>query len=776
MQDILFISISSKREKHEMTEYTKRAELLARPIRFAFILGVEPTTKEIVKIIKYCCETFGGARNIIIPSNGAKFEDWWGYFLTASDPDVILYTGRFTDINSIKSQITSASIQPFKAKSWRGESAKSMGKFSPLPVDNIYRAKIAEAVHYSQERKFNVVTAPTKGKDVSLFNYFEYGTLSRNFVSKYKQLLKFATVTKIKESIRELVSDPIELTKESITHDEYEYFSTCFDDTVLGPFVAVTGDKNSLDDCCLYWNWKALASNWMYVRWIGKEELSKLFVQPNNVFEGRDSHAPANAKILTSVTIGQSTSETSKEILSHVLDYSQNSSHAGYSYRHPAEYDKKPAIARYFCDKDTYLTIDNKVRITRRIPSPYQYQDCLVKSLVVDLELKSEASEDKRGMLLSPRQKAEDALTIETKEDKPDVRISKSGLTILLPWTLSSGTVNLTIKSDWEIISSIFQRGGLVIDESPSGKHIRKSIDLVGSIEELSAYYQNKVTRTMLDAFKTPHSSVAKSLEGRRREAYRRSYTVHDLKNEVSKMLAKGSSYRKNQICNEVDRWIESWLNKGILVSGFQLSCQDCDFEGWYPIGIVGEDYICLRCGAKNRRPHQSNISYRLHESVYQAHSENMVVPILTLNFLKAYASESFMFCVPMKLERDNPHSPDIDIVAIVDGEIVIGECKKPNKLRKDLFNRYDSIASRINAENIVFSSIDRENTCGKNKCEECSNGVKSFYCDEIFTHGIPSDRKQWGTRELIREFREKQSEKGVWIHTFCAYYLGFEE
>jgi len=763
-------------------EGNRQVELSSRPIRFAFILGADPTEKEILNVIKHCCETHGGAHNIIIPSNGESFDDWWGRFLVASDPDVVIYRGKFNNIRAIKSQIAQLSIQPFNIKAWHGESATSTAKYSPLSVDRIYRAKAAEAAHYGHGKKYNVVTVKRRGRNFTLFDYFNYGILSRSFRMKYGEILNFVNPFKTRADIADdadIVDDTVELTRENIKHGELEYYYACFDDSVTGPYVVVTGDKNSLQDCCLFWNWKALSSKWLYVGWIDKTDINRYFQQPTDFLQPEVANLPIDAKLFTSVTLGPSTSEPVKELLSLIPDYSQKVSNMGFYYKHPSEYDRGFASTIYFTEKESLsLSNENYLRISRRTPPPYNYEDCLFKSLVIDLEIKSQFTQDKRGVRVSPHHKVEDVWTVETQPREVDIRVSRSCFTILLPWTLSTGTVNIKLNSDWEIITNVFSRKGLIVDESPSGKHIRRSLELLGGIDELASQYKNKVTRAMLNAFQIPHSEIAKSLEGRRREVYRRSYTVQDLMKEVLRSLNGSSAHHKRKISANVDLWFSNWLKNGVLVSGFQLDCPECDFTSWYPIEAVGEKYVCTRCRSENRRPHQSEIHYRLHESVYQAHIENMVVPVLTLDFLKTdIAQDSFIYSVPVSIEKGNPRSPDIDIIAIVDGDLFIGECKNPNKLDNEVFNRYDQLVEKVMPDCIVFSTIKRDNACKKRDCRECSSGViGQFYSDETFTHGVSSNTEQWGTREKIRDFREKLNTKGISVYTLCAYTLGFED
>jgi len=753
----------------------RQVEFLSRPIRYAYVIGAEPTKEQIIRLIMNCCQSFGGSHNIIIPSNGEAFNDWWSRFLIASDPDVILLCGRFSSIEAIKSQIAQIDIQPFKVKTWRGESASTerVVRYSPLPMDKLYEAKIAEAVQYGFGEKMNVVVAPRRGKQINLIDYFNYGILPRSYIVEYRDRITFVNSKKIHRLTTHPTSDPTEINLENITHAEWEHFETCYNDLILGPYVAVTGDENSLEDCCLFWNWRALSSSWMFVRWVNKAGIGDLF--KGGIFNRAILDLPIYAKLLTSVSIGPLGSGSTQGFLSLIPDYSQNISKVGFSYKHPSEYDRELASVKYFCRRDTVsLPDEGSLVISRFTPPPYGYEDCLFKDLIFDLEVKAKTVKEKSGIQISPRHAAADVLTLEKGEHEIDIRINRRYFTILLPCTLSTESISVRFNSNWEIICNLCKRRGVEIAESPSGKHIRRALELAGSIEELATYYRNRVAREMLNAFLTRHAPRI-TLKGRRRELYRRSFSVNDLKKTVAGSLGITSRYYMTKVEREIDRLTDLWWQKGILTSGFELSCEECNFETWYPIEIVGDKYVCWRCQLENRRPHDSEIHYKLQESFYQAHSENMIIPILTLDYIKSnVAKESFLYSVPLSLEPNNPTSSDIDIVAIVDGEVIIAECKMPNRLENKIFERYGQTARGIMAHRIVFSTINRKNTCENQDCDKCIELLGETYEDETFSHGVPSNPKQWGTREKIKDFRQKMAQEGILVETLCAKDLGF--
>ncbi|MGD6844698.1 hypothetical protein ACQCVH_19570 [Bacillus infantis] len=94
---------------------------------------------------------------------------------------------------------------------------------------------------------------------------------------------------------------------------------------------------------------------------------------------------------------------------------------------------------------------------------------------------------------------------------------------------------------------------------------------------------------------------------------------------------------------------------------------------------------------------------YKLNEMIYQAYSHNSLVPILTLARLKQ-TSSTFQYIPEIKTRQDIASSKptmEIDISCVVDGNIVIGECKKGNNLKdksntdEDVIKKYLKLAEK---------------------------------------------------------------------------------
>jgi hypothetical protein len=71
---------------------------------------------------------------------------------------------------------------------------------------------------------------------------------------------------------------------------------------------------------------------------------------------------------------------------------------------------------------------------------------------------------------------------------------------------------------------------------------------------------------------------------------------------------------------------------------------------------------------------------------IYQGLTHNMHIPVLALRNLKKSAKEGFHYSPEIEIRKDNTsQKPDLelDFVAIINGEIFLGEAKKENEISK---------------------------------------------------------------------------------------------
>lgn len=166
---------------------------IVRPGRFAFLLGAKPTNREVLRILKFSCEMLGGIHNLIIPTDGESLEQWWGRFLEASDPDIIVYYGRFQNLDAIRSQVRSLNIQPFESKViGKSISFSKLSDFT-LPITRIYDLRIAETARPYVSKGIGLMHVGRSRQHRNLIGHFMWGLLSNGFKSEYRHRLSFVT-------------------------------------------------------------------------------------------------------------------------------------------------------------------------------------------------------------------------------------------------------------------------------------------------------------------------------------------------------------------------------------------------------------------------------------------------------------------------------------------------------------------------------------------------------------------------------------------------------
>lgn len=164
---------------------------------------------------------------------------------------------------------------------------------------------------------------------------------------------------------------------------------------------------------------------------------------------------------------------------------------------------------------------------------------------------------------------------------------------------------------------------------------------------------------------------------------------------------------------------IDELVEMGVLRRGVILQCQYCRNSDWYDIGDLAQHFNCRRCRHEQRIQHAHwkqpargpDWYFELDEIIYQFYVHNTDVTVLALGALKEDAT-SFLHIPELEISQDedlgNPEA-EIDICAIVDGNIVIGEASVSGNKTRDDFNTYISLADDIDADTIVFVALADE-------------------------------------------------------------------
>lgn len=297
------------------------------------------------------------------------------------------------------------------------------------------------------------------------------------------------------------------------------------------------------------------------------------------------------------------------------------------------------------------------------------------------------------------------------------VRISKNGLAYFSPAPIKVIWNYTNMKKDiirpgikliepFEIFRKIFEEIDYYILTSDKGNYERESIEKFSSLETIAKYLMNEKYQNFFSNFVKKQNPASPDDGIFLKDDFR---MYMNLK-AIEKILG-----------DEVKIIINDFIEKEILHRGFIFKCEKCKYTGWYDIEDVDIKFKCRRCRKiqyynfkhlARQNPVEPEWFYKLDETIYQGYDNDMIVPILTLHKLKELSKESFLYTNEIEIrKKENPEDQyrEIDICCISDGKIMIGECKRHNKLKDKEIQKYKDIYEEIGANKIIFSTFDKK-------------------------------------------------------------------
>jgi hypothetical protein len=168
----------------------------------------------------------------------------------------------------------------------------------------------------------------------------------------------------------------------------------------------------------------------------------------------------------------------------------------------------------------------------------------------------------------------------------------------------------------------------------------------------------------------------------------------------------------------EVRALLDRYVASSILQRGFLLSCARCNDTSFYRIEDVGQLFQCSRCHRENllvggawRRDHAEPVwFYELDEVVLQALEHNASVPLLALNEVSKKA-RSFLYMFDSMVADPVHGRIEIDLWAIADGSIVLGEAKLQDEIEGNAsqeqtrVRRLAAVARKYTADRFVLAT-----------------------------------------------------------------------
>jgi hypothetical protein len=261
-------------------------------------------------------------------------------------------------------------------------------------------------------------------------------------------------------------------------------------------------------------------------------------------------------------------------------------------------------------------------------------------------------------------------------------------------------------------VSSVAATVGLKCELSDKGLYQRDSLKKLGGVAEAARLFCDQaagVFEKYLDHSKREKGTYDEGcvLHGDKR-------TYLDLR-AVQRVLGGDE--------NAAVSLLDSLTASGVLCRGFVLRCSACTHVEWYSLANLSDRFRCTRCGREQtirrehwRQPSAPQIFYKLDEIVYQFLKNDGRVVALGLDYMSQNSSHSFNYSPEIRFSTDHGTlSGEIDLCAVWNGELVIGEAKKQGQLADSvseegkIIRKYVSLATKLHTRRVVFCTMSSE-------------------------------------------------------------------
>ncbi len=271
-----------------------------------------------------------------------------------------------------------------------------------------------------------------------------------------------------------------------------------------------------------------------------------------------------------------------------------------------------------------------------------------------------------------------------------DCRVSVDGLAYFCPNPMLFGgdidTVlvkpKLNILSANEFFTHYFTQNGYSTQLSDKGSYLKDTIDKFGGLQTTADFFRPELTRKMFDQYLFDNKDDSESNKENLRflDVDRRTYLSFDAFNDFI-----GSN-------EDTSAMLDVLVGSSVLYRGYIFKCDNCRRTDWYGIEEVSRTFKCKRCEEVQSYTHSKWMwssepiwYYRLAETVYQFYRSHSYITAIVLDKIRADSKESFMYLSESDIIDSDGKKKEIDIIALSDGKIILGECKDTKPANKDI-------------------------------------------------------------------------------------------
>lgn len=270
-------------------------------------------------------------------------------------------------------------------------------------------------------------------------------------------------------------------------------------------------------------------------------------------------------------------------------------------------------------------------------------------------------------------------------------------------------TIPLRVPGVTEVFNRIAD--SVEFELSDKGHFARWLADRLQGLSGIHALMTDPRGGVLMKEFLLHHSGGAST------GAYRRSLNVVEMRSVFRRERQAGNLPRRMSPPDEdwLDAWLEWLMRAGVLKLGIRAKCSECLWGSLITLGHFSETFSCPRCGAAHLVPANPTLAYHLAEAAHQFLANRADVTALALGALQRRSRVSFSADFDHAVTLSSGGKREIDFLAVMDGNVVIGEAKATGKFNVEDFALMRRLAASVRPRLIVLATdTECEGGCGQ--------------------------------------------------------------
>lgn len=179
----------------------------------------------------------------------------------------------------------------------------------------------------------------------------------------------------------------------------------------------------------------------------------------------------------------------------------------------------------------------------------------------------------------------------------------------------------------------------------------------------------------------------------------------------------------KDDFIEHLDYDLQFLIDIGALFMGIKIKCDTCGTNKWYSLKELQDKVLCKGCNTT---------------IIPKVEFDGNYIVAKTLNWLKEdreNCNQSFIYCCPMEFfvrtSKTSKWTGDIDILAIQDGKVILGESKShAGQFNTKELNQLIWIGNEILPDKIIMSYNSGE--LHESKIQKVKDGINNKSCEVI--------------------------------------------